>query len=322
MKGLKDSFREENGQSLTLVAVVMTLLLAMAAVSVDLGYLFLQKRNLQNVADAASLAGARELYSEGVDGDLVLDRVKEYVRAHNIAESEIINEDEIKQLSSEDTHVTVILRGGRGLFFSRIFNILSSDVSARATAKIGPLEGVAENLVPIALTEEEFNKATEDCFDEHGNYTGGEEFEFIDFHIIGAANWGVLSFEGRGTGQTPPVISDYIENGYPGLVYKGDENVYTAPGAAGGGAQGDVRAAIESRYGQVVFVPVVRGSVNGSKWIEVIEFAAIRVGEMTGQGANIGLKGELVRAVGIGPVGSFPEGGRNPLGLVGVVLVE
>lgn len=310
MRNFKKTLKDERGQSLVLVALALIVLLGMTAFSVDAGYLFFEKRNMQNAADAASLAGARELRNENVTGEDVYGQVKNYIVAHNLSEDDILNKDEIKALTSADTHVSVVLRGNKGLFFARVFDIVSANVSAKATAKIGPLVA-GEGLVPIALTEEQFVGATE-----------GQNLNLIDFHIIGAANWGVVSFTGQGTGQTPPVISDYIRNGYPGTIRLGDPNVYTAPGAAGGGAQGDVNDAIVSRIGETVFVPVVKGSVNGSKWIEVVGFAAVQITEITGSGANIGVKGKFVKSLGIGPVGGTTGSHFDEYGVYGVALVE
>ena len=48
----------QHGQVLVIVAVAFTVLLGAAAIAVDLGNGQLQKRRLQNVADAAALAAA------------------------------------------------------------------------------------------------------------------------------------------------------------------------------------------------------------------------------------------------------------------------
>jgi hypothetical protein len=56
-----DSRHSERGQALLQVALLMVVLLSFAALAVDVGNAYGQRRRMQNAADAAALAGAREL---------------------------------------------------------------------------------------------------------------------------------------------------------------------------------------------------------------------------------------------------------------------
>jgi hypothetical protein len=58
MKFLKD----ENGQTLVLTVLAMTVVLGFIALAIDVGMLFRAKRNLQTAADAAATAGALDYY--------------------------------------------------------------------------------------------------------------------------------------------------------------------------------------------------------------------------------------------------------------------
>ena len=64
--------RKEHGQSIVLVALMVMFLLLLAVIAVDLAYGYVHRRGDQNAADAASLAGARELANilNEHDGDL------------------------------------------------------------------------------------------------------------------------------------------------------------------------------------------------------------------------------------------------------------
>lgn len=53
--------RSRRGQTLALMAVAMAGLLGVAALGVDVGYLYVARNQLQNVADGSALAGARQL---------------------------------------------------------------------------------------------------------------------------------------------------------------------------------------------------------------------------------------------------------------------
>ena len=58
------NFMSENGQSLIIIALIMLALLAMLALVLDGGNTYFQRRNAQNAADAAALAGANAYCEE------------------------------------------------------------------------------------------------------------------------------------------------------------------------------------------------------------------------------------------------------------------
>jgi Flp pilus assembly protein TadG len=53
--------RGERGQVLVVVALALVALLGIAAFSIDVGYAYYAKRQLQSATDAAALAGAQDL---------------------------------------------------------------------------------------------------------------------------------------------------------------------------------------------------------------------------------------------------------------------
>jgi hypothetical protein len=53
--------KDQNGFALVLMGLTIVVLLGFAALAVDIGYLYAARNELQNAADAAALAGAREL---------------------------------------------------------------------------------------------------------------------------------------------------------------------------------------------------------------------------------------------------------------------
>jgi hypothetical protein len=60
-KQLISRIKDQSGVTAILVAFVMVVLIGIAALAVDIGYVAATKNELQNVADAAALAGARQL---------------------------------------------------------------------------------------------------------------------------------------------------------------------------------------------------------------------------------------------------------------------
>ena len=51
----------EQGQSLIQFAVIIVMLLVFVSLAIDVGSVYAERRKMQNAADAAALAGAREL---------------------------------------------------------------------------------------------------------------------------------------------------------------------------------------------------------------------------------------------------------------------
>ena len=127
--------REEKGQVLVFAAILIILLFGITAFTVDAGSLWWQKRELQNTADAASLAGARTLIN-GEEGQEILDEVEKYVEAHGFNKTDIINDDEIKAISQGDTEVPVVLKTNRDLFFARALGFQNADVASLAVAEV------------------------------------------------------------------------------------------------------------------------------------------------------------------------------------------
>ena len=93
---MKRKYLGQQGVMLVLTALVMPLVLVCAGVSVDFGMAYLQRARLQNAADAAALAGAKQ--REILDDNSVVQQIiRQYVMANcginNAAQLELIAAD-------------------------------------------------------------------------------------------------------------------------------------------------------------------------------------------------------------------------------------
>src|SRR2546428_666293 len=61
------SLRTKRGQSLVIIALSATALFGIIALGLDAGRLYFERRDVQNAADAAALAGAQELIPTGAN---------------------------------------------------------------------------------------------------------------------------------------------------------------------------------------------------------------------------------------------------------------
>jgi Flp pilus assembly protein TadG len=181
----------DHGATAVLVAICLTMLIGFAALAVDVGYLYATRNELQNVADAAALAGAGYLgtvyaaltYTEQQDYTFsrteVVDAIQQVAQKNSaagvnitIADSGInaLGEDIVigiwngtsvsASLTSPDA-VRVVARRQEGVngpvstFFANIFGVADMEVGAVATAALtGPATAAEGTLrTPFAISE-------------------------------------------------------------------------------------------------------------------------------------------------------------------------
>jgi Flp pilus assembly protein TadG len=177
----KSRSRDDRGAVIIWVAVLMVVFMAFTALAVDIGYLMVTRNELQNVADAAALAGTRVLglQYEGLtyaqqqnvtaDSAAILAAVSEVATQNEAAGVNIsIATDDVtigswdgttKTLSGplllQANAVRVVARrssavnGPVSTFFAGIFGQDSAEVSAMATAALTGQSTVAEGGLPV-----------------------------------------------------------------------------------------------------------------------------------------------------------------------------
>jgi uncharacterized membrane protein len=131
---------EEAGQVIVLVAILMVGLVAVVGLVTDGGLVFSQRRDLQNVADAAALAGAMQIDEDAyrASGEVVLDESA----ARQAAVGYLRSEGEMAySVVVGPTHVDVSVSRQASTGFLRVVGINSVEMSAAASAE--PRHGVA-----------------------------------------------------------------------------------------------------------------------------------------------------------------------------------
>ncbi len=84
--------RSERGQTMVQLALMLVVLLGFAALAIDMGYRYVERRRMQSAADAAALAGAYEL-CQGKPATVASDRAKEYLTRNGVAAASIAPSD-------------------------------------------------------------------------------------------------------------------------------------------------------------------------------------------------------------------------------------
>lgn len=241
----------EHGAIAVIVAVVIVALLAFAAIAVDAGAMYSQRRQMQTAADAAALAGVQEL--PGRPGTALT--VADAYALENLSDAD----DRTFQVEStwvaNDTIVAEVRQSAMGLFFAQFMGIDSAPVSARATAMVGSPTTYASGLMPFGIiasgtTNPPYGYATGEWIElvvdngakEQGNWHYVDLTPFTD----GVSNTKTVIENG---GTTNPVsigdtiytqtgsptnpnfkaLNDYMTcapHGLDALVYDADRDVY------------------------------------------------------------------------------------------------
>jgi len=200
----------EDGQAFVLIALLMVVLMGFAALGVDVGSAYFTKEQLQNAADAAALAGAKDLSNPTIaEGTAVIYAGKNHMKAtvNNIAE--LGDKVSAKAGYGGDLNkIEVVCSRTVKYSFAGALGFKQTDVSARAVAsRVGSSSGIS-GLRPWVLQNTY-------------NYTYGLEFDLKQGGGGGSNGYyGIVSFGDQGGDAN--TYKGNITDGYDGTVKIGD----------------------------------------------------------------------------------------------------
>jgi hypothetical protein len=146
----------ERGTALIMVALMLTVLVSFLALLVDLGMGYIERRRIQGVADAASLAGVQVLVNN-LGNDAILDRVHEYaIDLNQPAGNETrVDPPEVRWIGGPQdgqlvarggnpqpgvTGIQVTVTGSTPTFFANVLGITQVTSSASGSGGYSPLD--------------------------------------------------------------------------------------------------------------------------------------------------------------------------------------
>jgi hypothetical protein len=272
----------ERGQSIIIIAVLMFVLIGISALVLDGGLGYSKRRQAQNAADAAALAGADALCDSDANTD-ARTTAEQYVLLNGgnqpANEDIIIGEREIT-VKAAVTHPT---------FFAGIFG--SDDITASATATAGCFAPCSmTGILPVAWACQPpaGGSIEESCAVEYGTMdtagplyiimdsekTSGDVYcqdppnsgtpagtldcdldddGYDDLMLGGDRSWLDLSGGGGGASE----LSNWIEHGFPNPIYP-----HTWFAGQSGVAVSIYHSA-EERVGDIVLIPVFTAYCDG-----------------------------------------------------------
>jgi len=134
------SLRRERGQTLAVVAVMIVLLVAFLGLVIDGGNVYAQRRQMQNAADAAALAGARAL-ALGKGNSAAKTTAEQFAQANGAAAC---------VPKTETYTVTVAVSKTVPTYFASVIGIREMPVSAVASAAFFKPRGYG-NMLPLTI---------------------------------------------------------------------------------------------------------------------------------------------------------------------------
>jgi len=156
----------------------MVVILGMAAMAIDVGMFLQERRDLQNAADAAALAGAPDLPGSPANA---VDHANSWAEQNGIGAGELEGVTVSTTYVTDDT-ITVQVKRDVPWLFARVLGRGSDTMRADATARIGS-PSVAYDVMPWSLLESAKAAATygvEVTLKYSAGGAGGGEFGLLD----------------------------------------------------------------------------------------------------------------------------------------------
>lgn len=307
--GVRQWLRREEGSIIPLIALSLTVIMGFAALTVDMGAMYLERERAQHGADAAALAAVQELPDTP---DLARSVAYDYAERNGFA-----NGDVQVALSNGDSRVKVTITHRVELFFARILGITSGTVAASATAQTGSVSTYT-GIAPFGVQEQPFIVGAQYQLKAAPQSTAPPPY---------TGNFAALALGANGS----PTYEDTIKFGYKAPIHVGDV-LTTEPGdMSGPTADGisyrltqmppDTYCSYDQAHlgcAEVLIVPIVSDYLGtGKTTVTVVGFAAFYLDGTVGGGSDEEVVGRFLNMVIDADVGTGASFGLDANQLVG-----
>ena len=146
---LRPAGRGQAGQTLPLICLFTMTLLGFVGLVIDVGSTYLQRQEIQNVADAAALAGAATIPTG-----------TSQTAAQDMAAKNDVTGDHVAVSFNNTDSVTITVTRSAPTYFLRMFDVNSISVSAIATAKIEAIGQIQGHVSPYVVTQQAYANGT------------------------------------------------------------------------------------------------------------------------------------------------------------------
>jgi hypothetical protein len=274
--------RREDGQTFVLTILFLAAILGAAALVLDVGSWFREKRQLQATADAAALAGAQALPSDPANAYALAVQYGSTNGGGVSAQDVTVSSD----ITTDDT-IAVKAKATAPGFFSKLFGIVSVGVDATAAARAG-LPAQVLHVAPMVVSKDHPLL--------YGNPGSGcpcfKQQTTLNYDPLGAPGaFGMLDLTNSGGNVGSSVEGQWITTGYD--QYLGLGNYDSDPGAKF--SSQNVEGALQARLNTVLLFPVFSTLVGGGSnaQYDIVGWVGFRLTSFTVHGNNATLSGDF-----------------------------
>jgi hypothetical protein len=206
MSTLRARMRDDAGQAIVFIAVILTALCGMAALVVDVGSWYQADRRLQTAADAAALAGAQEL---PLEQSAAKSTAEQYAQ-HNY---QGIPTPTVTFPDAGTIHV--VAKADTPGIFAKVLNESFGVVTVHAEAQARVLAPeLLKDVAPIAVYKDEACIVTQpSCFGKKVTLAFAED----DPYDPTKSKYGLLDLDRDGNAGAGD-MKNWLENGYPDFL--------------------------------------------------------------------------------------------------------
>jgi Flp pilus assembly protein TadG len=304
--------KTERGQAFVLTAIAMVMVCGMAALVLDVGNWFRDKRRLQGTSDAAALAGAQVL-PDDPSGAKTMALSYANQNGGDVAGANIVI---TSQYQPNDTIAVKADRTDPGIF-SRVIGVTGAKITANAKVRVGP---PAQALAVAPMVVFCGHSLIQNCNNNH--LPAFNVPTTLNYDKMGAPGaFGMLDLDGEGGAVGASEEGEWILHGFNKFLGLGNYN--SDPGAKF--SSQNVRGALDQRVGTVLLFPVFKtldGTGSNAKY-DIIGWIGFHLTGYTVNGNNATLTGYFTQYIAQGILAqSSPGSGGVPSSLFGVKAIQ
>lgn len=315
--------RRDGGQIIVLFTISLIVLISMVGLVIDAGSTYAQRRSEQNVADLASLAGARAYLN--TTGDQTAKTTAAEAAARAVAVTNGFSSgvggasvDVVVTPSADYATVQVGIRKPHQNAFVGLIGFPTWDVSVDATAGSTGSPNAAKGVLPLLFNEKAFPAAqcdeeNEDCTGKIETYqepgTGNEDVPQDATQF----NWTIFC---SANGNPCNANSDGVRDIIDGYGTEATVTVDQPIGPLNAGAHTTLFAALEKHIGSAFPVPIVCSTADNPDCPAdgaMVGFAYFKLTGIEGNSEKV-LKGYFVSPVEGKDLTYVPTAGQSTLG--------
>jgi hypothetical protein len=304
--------KNERGQAFVVMTLSLAVIIGMAALALDVGHWFRDKRRLQGTSDAAALAGAQQL-PDDPSGAKTMALNYANQNGGNVAAANIT----VSSTYAPNDTITVNGQRNDTGMFTGLFGITNVNITSHSKVRVGPpLDAL--HVAPMVVFCG--HSLIQNCNNDHT-----PQFNVpttLNYDKMGAPGaFGMLELDGGSGTVGTSTEAAWISQGFDKYLGIGKYN--SDPGAKF--SSGNIQSALDSRLNTVLLFPVFKTlDLGGSNAVyDIIGWIGFYLTGYTVNGNNATLTGYFTQYIAQGILSQHtPGSGGVPSSFFGVKSIQ